>query len=61
MGMVVAPNDANKVMMAGVSGWVSSDGGVNWTQHLNGVYGMMGDPGKYVHSDHHMLKVHARK
>lgn len=56
MAIVVAPNNADKVMLAGVSGWVSIDGGTNWTKHLNGLWEMAGDEGKYIHSDHHMLK-----
>ena len=56
MAMVVAPNDANKLMIGGISGWVSSNGGITWTEHLNGVWTQPGDPGQYVHSDHHMMK-----
>ena len=56
MAIIVSPTNADSVMLAGVSGWVSSNGGTSWTQQLNGVWTMVGDPGKYVHSDHHMLK-----
>ncbi len=56
MAIIAAPDNANKVMVAGVSGWVSANGGSSWTQHLNGLWEQQGDQGMYIHSDHHMLK-----
>ena len=56
MAIVVAPNDANKILLGGVQGWVSTNGGASWTLNLNGVFTQQGDEGKYLHSDHHMMK-----
>ncbi len=56
MAMAVAPNNASKVIIGGINGWSSTNGGSTWTENLNGVWEQTGDPGKYVHSDHHMMR-----
>lgn len=56
MALVVSPTNKDLVMLAGVSGWISTNGGTSWTQHLNGVWEDNSSPGKYVHSDHHLIK-----
>ncbi len=56
MCIVADPSNANRVFLGGVNGWISTNGGSSWTENLNGVWAAAGDPGKYIHSDHHMLK-----
>ncbi len=56
MAIAADPSNSNRVMLGGVQGWISTNGGTTWALHLNGVEEVPADPGKYVHSDHHMIK-----
>ncbi|WP_196891531.1 T9SS type A sorting domain-containing protein [Aureivirga marina] len=53
--VTIAPNNKNLILVGGVNGHRSMDGGANWEVYLNG-YWTPSDPFFYVHSDHHDLK-----
>ncbi|MBQ4804369.1 T9SS type A sorting domain-containing protein [Aquimarina sp. MMG015] len=53
--ILIAPDDANLVIVGGVDGWRSTDGGSSWEKYLDG-YWVPGTPFFYVHSDHHDLE-----
>ena len=55
LAVAVAPTNQNLIMVGGVNGWRSTDGGTTWENYLNG-YWNQGDPHFYVHSDHHVFK-----
>ncbi len=52
MTIAISPIDKNLVIVGGVEGWRSRDGGKTWHHYLNG-YWVKGLPYFYVHSDHH--------
>lgn len=56
MTLNIAPNNKDLIILGGVSGWVSTNGGNSWTQQLNGLWQDSNSPGQYVHSDHHVMK-----
>ncbi len=53
--VVVSPGDKNLMLIGGVHGWRSMDGGTTWEIYLDG-YWQAGRPFFYVHSDHHDLE-----
>jgi photosystem II stability/assembly factor-like uncharacterized protein len=55
LSLAIAPTNQNLIMVGGVNGWRSLDGGATWTKYLDG-YWEQGDPFFYVHSDHHVFK-----
>ncbi len=52
MAIAVSPLNKDLILVAGVHGWRSKDGGKTWKQYLDG-YWEEDDPSFYVHSDHH--------
>ncbi|UTW62934.1 T9SS type A sorting domain-containing protein [bacterium SCSIO 12741] len=52
MTLAVSPLDTNLILIGGIEGWRSSDGGTSWEKYLDG-YWEQGEPYFYVHSDHH--------
>lgn len=55
MSIAISPIDANLVIVGGVEGWRSKNGGSTWENYLVG-YWEQGQPFFYVHSDHHDMK-----
>ncbi len=55
MTVAVSPTDKDRIIIGGVNGWRSADGGTTWENYLNG-YWETGQPYFYVHSDHHVMK-----
>lgn len=55
LSLAIAPTNQNIIMLGGVNGWRSIDGGATWEKYLNG-YWSQGSPYFYVHSDHHVFK-----
>ncbi|CAM1344294.1 T9SS type A sorting domain-containing protein [Tenacibaculum amylolyticum] len=53
--IAISPLDANLVLICGVDGWRSKNGGQTWEKYLDG-YWRAGNPYFYVHSDHHDMK-----
>jgi photosystem II stability/assembly factor-like uncharacterized protein len=53
--VAVSPNDKDKIIVGGIMGWRSTNGGSTWEQYLDG-YWVSGNPYFYVHSDHHMMR-----
>ncbi len=53
--IAIAPNNKNLIVIGGVHGWRTTDGGTTWQKYLDG-YWETGQPFFYVHSDHHDLK-----
>ncbi|CAM1372723.1 Glycoside hydrolase [Tenacibaculum litopenaei] len=50
--IAISPKDKNLVLVGGVEGWRSKNGGTTWEKYLDGYW----EPGRayfYVHSDHH--------
>lgn len=56
MTVAIDQNTANTILIGGVNGWRSTNGGSSWTLYLDG-YWSQGQPNFYVHSDHHVMKV----
>ncbi|MEZ4988032.1 MAG: LamG-like jellyroll fold domain-containing protein [Saprospiraceae bacterium] len=56
LGLAVSPTDANKVFVAGVNTWVSSDGGASFTCPAQWSHP---DKPNYVHADVHDINFHA--
>ena len=54
MTIAISPNDKNRIIIGGVDGWRSTDGGASWEKYLDG-YWEAGTPYFYVHSDHHAM------
>lgn len=57
MTIAADPRNPNRVILGGVQGYVSTDGGSTWLTNLNGLKDRS-PQGQYVHSDHHMMKWH---
>lgn len=55
IAVAIAPTDQNLMMVGGVNGFRSTDGGTTWEKYLDG-YWETGNPYFYVHSDHHVFK-----
>lgn len=55
MTIEISPINKNLVIVGGVDGWRSINGGVNWEKYLDG-YWTSGNPYFYVHSDHHDME-----
>lgn len=55
MTVAVSPGDKNKILIGGIDGWRSLNGGGTWEKYLDG-YWVSGNPYFYVHSDHHVMK-----
>ncbi|WP_459209521.1 T9SS type A sorting domain-containing protein [Aquimarina rhabdastrellae] len=53
--LAISPNNKNLIIVGGVHGWRSTNGGNSWERYLDG-YWTQGNPYFYVHSDHHDLK-----
>ncbi|MDH7446731.1 T9SS type A sorting domain-containing protein [Aquimarina sp. 2201CG14-23] len=53
--ILVAPNNKNLIIIGGVDGWRSTNGGFTWQKYMDG-YWEAGQPFFYVHSDHHDLE-----
>ncbi|KAA1244651.1 T9SS type A sorting domain-containing protein [Aquimarina sp. RZ0] len=53
--VIIAPDNKDLILLGGVDGWRSIDGGDSWEKYMNG-YWQSGDPFFYVHSDHHDLE-----
>ena len=53
--LTIAPNNKNLILVGGVNGYRTLNGGLTWQKYLDG-YWQPGDPFFYVHSDHHDLK-----
>ncbi len=54
MTVAISPNDKNRIIIGGIDGWRSTDGGTSWEKYLDG-YWETGAPYFYVHSDHHSM------
>ncbi|MFT6718629.1 MAG: xyloglucan-specific exo-beta-1,4-glucanase [Sphingobacteriales bacterium] len=52
MAIAVSPLNANLILVGGVNGFRSTDGGNTWEMYMDG-YWSSGAPSFYVHSDHH--------
>ncbi|OSY88569.1 hypothetical protein WH52_07435 [Tenacibaculum holothuriorum] len=50
--IAVSPLDTNLILVGGMEGWRSKNGGTTWEKYLDG-YWEAGSPYFYVHSDHH--------
>ena len=55
MTLAVSPLTTSKIIIGGVDGYKSLDGGATWEKYLDG-YWQQGSPNFYVHSDHHVMK-----
>lgn len=55
VAIAVSPLDVNLILVGGIEGWRSKDGGKTWEKYLDG-YWESGNPYFYVHSDHHDMK-----
>lgn len=55
ISIAISPIDANLVIVGGIEGWRSKNGGSTWENYLVG-YWQQGQPFFYVHSDHHDMK-----
>lgn len=55
MTVAISPKNKNRIIIAGIHGWRSINGGQTWEKYLDG-YWNSGDPYFYVHSDHHVMK-----
>ena len=55
MTLAVSPMTTSKIIIGGVDGYKSIDGGQSWEKYLDG-YWNQGSPNFYVHSDHHVMK-----
>ncbi|MBL4710315.1 MAG: hypothetical protein JKY48_17935 [Flavobacteriales bacterium] len=53
--IAVSPLNKDLVLVGGVEGWRSLDGGGTWQKYLDG-YWTSGNPFFYVHSDHHDMQ-----
>ncbi|WP_299242598.1 T9SS type A sorting domain-containing protein [uncultured Aquimarina sp.] len=53
--LLVAPDNKDLIIIGGVDGWRSINGGSTWQKYLDG-YWVPGNPFFYVHSDHHDLE-----
>ena len=53
--IAVSPLDSNLILVGGVDGWRSRNGGSSWEKYLDG-YWVNGNPYFYVHSDHHDME-----
>ena len=52
MTLAVSPNNKDLIILGGINGWRSTNGGTTWEKYLDG-YWTNGEPYFYVHSDHH--------
>ncbi|MDI9309210.1 MAG: T9SS type A sorting domain-containing protein [Limnohabitans sp.] len=55
MTIEISPINKNLVIVGGVDGFRSTNGGTTWEKYLDG-YWSTGNPYFYVHSDHHDMK-----
>ncbi|AUC16832.1 hypothetical protein BTO06_17520 [Tenacibaculum sp. SZ-18] len=55
IAIAISPIDENLILVGGIEGWRSKNGGATWEQYLDG-YWVNGKPYFYVHSDHHDIK-----
>lgn len=55
IAIAISPIDENLILVGGIEGWRSKNGGTSWEQYLDG-YWVNGKPYFYVHSDHHDIK-----
>lgn len=55
MTISISPVDKDLVLVGGVNGWRSKNGGTTWEMYLDG-YWISGNSYFYVHSDHHDMK-----
>jgi photosystem II stability/assembly factor-like uncharacterized protein len=53
--VAISPLTTNKIIIGGVHGYRTLDGGATWEKYLDG-YWETGNPNFYVHSDHHVMK-----
>lgn len=52
MALAISPLNKDLILVGGIEGWRSTDGGSTWEKYLDG-YWTTGNPYFYVHSDHH--------
>ncbi len=56
MAINISPINKDLILVGGVHGWRSSNGGTSWVKYLDGYWPGAGSPFFYVHSDHHDMK-----
>lgn len=55
MSIAISPLNKDLILVGGIQGWRSRNGGTTWEKYLDG-YWTFGNPYFYVHSDHHDIK-----